>query len=65
VRWWKNWAFKLKYFATVRRRTNSTSGRCTKKRHAMVYKLAMAAQKNWRRLNKYPFLEMVQGGRGV
>jgi hypothetical protein len=28
----------------------------------MVYKLAMAAQKNWRRLNKYPFLEKVEAG---
>lgn len=50
-------------FATVRRRTNSTGGRCTEKATvAMTYKLAMAAQRNWRRLNKYPFLEKVQAG---
>lgn len=50
-------------FATVRRRTNSTGGRCTKDATvAMVYKLAMAAQHNWRRLNKYPFLQKVQAG---
>lgn len=50
-------------FSTVRRRTNSTGGRCTQDATlSMVYKLAMAAQKNWRRLNKYPFLEKVEAG---
>lgn len=50
-------------FSTVRRRTNSTGGRCTEDATvAMVYKLAMAAQSNWRRLNKYPFLEKVEAG---
>lgn len=50
-------------FATVRRRMDSTGGRCTENATvAMVYKLSMAAQRNWRRLNKYPFLEKVQAG---
>lgn len=50
-------------FATVRSRTNSTGGRCTQDATtAMVFKLAIAAQRNWRKLNKYPFLEKIEAG---
>ena len=50
-------------FATIRLRTASTGGRCTENATvAMAYKLALAAQRNWRRFNKYPFLENVQAG---
>ena len=50
-------------FATIRKRTQSTGGRCTESATvAMLYKLSMTAQRNWIKLHKYPFLAKVQAG---
>ena len=50
-------------FATIRLRTAKTRGCLSRKTAlAMVYKLALSAQRGWRRLNKSELLTDVVGG---
>jgi putative transposase len=50
-------------FATIRLRTAKTRGRLSRKTAlAMVYKLALPAQRGWRRLNKSELPTDVVGG---
>ena len=50
-------------FATIRLRTAKTRGCLSRKTAlAMVYKLALSAQRGWRRLNKSELITDVVGG---
>src|SRR5262249_39826555 len=51
-------------FATIRLRHRRTKGNGTRKTSlAMMFKLAQAAQKRWRRLNGHEHLELLLQGR--